>query len=162
MYPGLQQSEHQIWTTKLTCGMYNNDGIMSAMASQITSLTIVYSTLYSGVDQRKHQSSASLAFVRRIHRWPVNSPHKGPITRKMFAFDDVIRWIHWPMVYRPRVSVMIKAFPCHDVIMAHIITHLPWKKWPSFRRRHFQIHFYEWKKNVLIKIFNEGCSWACN
>ena len=59
---------------------------MSAMASQITSLTIVYSTVYSGADQR----SASLAFVRGIHRSPVNSPHKGPVTRKMFPFDDVI------------------------------------------------------------------------
>ena len=41
-------------------------------------------------DQRKHQSSASLAFVWGIHRWPVNSPHKWPVTRKMFPFDDVI------------------------------------------------------------------------
>ena len=40
--------------------------------------------------QRKHQSSASLAFVRGIHRWPLKSPHKGPVTRKMFLFDDVI------------------------------------------------------------------------
>ena len=56
---------------------------MGAMASQIISLTIVYPTVYSGADQRKHQSSASLAFVRRIHRWPVNSPHKWPVTRKM-------------------------------------------------------------------------------
>ena len=47
-------------------------------------------TVYLGADQRKHQSSASLAFVRGIHRWPVNSPHKGPVTRKMFPFDDVI------------------------------------------------------------------------
>ena len=39
---------------------------------------------------KKRQSSASLAFVRGIHRWPVNSPHKGPVTRKMFPFDDVI------------------------------------------------------------------------
>ena len=66
-----------------------NDVIMGEMASQITGLTIVYSTVYS--DQRKHhQSSASLAFVWGIHRWPVNSPHKGPVTRKMFPFDDVI------------------------------------------------------------------------
>ena len=63
---------------------------MSTIASQITSLTIVYSTVYSGADQRKHQSSASLAFVRGIHRGPVNSPYKGPVTRKMFPFDDVI------------------------------------------------------------------------
>ena len=60
------------------------------MASQITSLTIVYSTVYSSADQRKHQSSAPLAFVGGIHRWLVNSPHKGPVTRKMFPFDDVI------------------------------------------------------------------------
>ena len=63
---------------------------MGVMASQITSLASVYSTVYLGVDQRKHQSSASLAFVCGIHRGPVNSPHKGPVTRKMFPFDDVI------------------------------------------------------------------------
>ena len=67
-----------------------NDVIMSAMTSQIVSLTIVYSTVYSGADQRKHQSSASLTFVRGIHRGPVNSPHKWSVTRKMFPFDDVI------------------------------------------------------------------------
>ena len=66
------------------------DDIMDAIASQITSLTIVYSTVYSDADQRKHQSSASLAFVRGIHRGPANSPHKWPVTRKMFPFDDVI------------------------------------------------------------------------
>ena len=66
------------------------DVIMGAIASQITSLTIVYSTVYSDADQRKHQSSASLAFLLGIHRGPVNSPHKWPVTRKMFPFDDVI------------------------------------------------------------------------
>ena len=70
--------------------IYYTDVIMGAMASQITSLTIVYSTVYSGADQRKYQSSASLAFVKGIHRGPVNSPHKWPVTRKMFPFDDVI------------------------------------------------------------------------
>ena len=63
---------------------------MSEMASQITSVSIVCSTVDSGLDQRKHQSSTPLAFVQGIHRWPVNSPHKGPVTRKMFPFDDVI------------------------------------------------------------------------
>ena len=70
--------------------LHYSDVIMSAMASQITGISIVYSTLCPGADQRKHQSSASLAFVRGIHRWPVNSPHKGPVTRKMFPLDDVI------------------------------------------------------------------------
>ena len=74
------------------CWLNNHysDVIMGAIASQITSLTIVSSTVYSGADQRKHQSSASLAFVWGIHRGPVNSPHKWPVTRKMFPFDDVI------------------------------------------------------------------------
>ena len=63
---------------------------MSAIASQITSLTIVYSTVYSDADQRKHQNSVSLAFVRGIHRGPLNSPHKWPVTRKLFPFDGVI------------------------------------------------------------------------
>ena len=63
---------------------------MGAIASQITSLATVFSTVYSDADQSKYQSSASLAIVRGIHWSPVNSPHKGPVTRKMFPFDDVI------------------------------------------------------------------------
>ena len=63
---------------------------MGTIASQITSLTIVYSTVYSHAYQRKYKSSASLAFVRGIHLRPVNSPHKLPVTWKMFRFDDVI------------------------------------------------------------------------
>ena len=69
--------------------IHYDDVIMSPMASKITSHTIIYSTFYSGPDQSKHQSSASLAFVWGIHR----SPHKGPVMRKMFSFDDVI--LHW-------------------------------------------------------------------
>ena len=71
-----------------------SDVTMGAMASQIASLTIVYSIVYSVENQRKHQSSASLAFVRGIHRGPVNSPHKWPVTRKMFPFHDVIMKFH--------------------------------------------------------------------
>ena len=76
-----------------------NDAIMGAIASQITSLASVYSTVELGDDQRKHQSSASLAFVRGIHRRPVNSPHKGPVTREKFPFDDVIMFCkpYFPM-----------------------------------------------------------------
>ena len=72
------------------CIYHYDDVIMDSIASQITSLTIVYSTFHSGADQSKHQSSALLAFVWEIHRWPVNFPHKWPVTRKMFPFDDVI------------------------------------------------------------------------
>ena len=70
---------------------------MSAMAFQITSLTTVYPTVYSGADQRKHQNSALLAFVREIHQWLVNSPssHKGPVMRKLFPLDDIIMHCRW-------------------------------------------------------------------
>ena len=71
--------------------LHHNDVIMNVMASQITSLTIVYSTVYSDAIQRKHQSSASLAFVRGIPRT------KGTVTRKMFPYDDVIMilWVYF-------------------------------------------------------------------
>ena len=68
--------------------IHYTDVIMSA--NLITDVSIVCSVICSGVYQRKHQSSASLACVRGIHRWPVNSPHKWPVTRKIFPFDDVI------------------------------------------------------------------------
>ena len=78
--------EWGLWPNRI----HYTDNIASVMASQITGISIVYSTVCSGADQRKHQSSASLAPMRGIHRWPVSSPHKGPVTRKMFPFDDVI------------------------------------------------------------------------
>ena len=96
---------------------------MSAMASQITSLTTVYSTVYSGADQRKHQSSASLAFVRGIHRSPVNSPHKGTVTRKMFPFDNVIIKVphigsFWaPSQYRDRFSWYMDSHCIDEVVI---------------------------------------------
>ena len=78
---------------------------MGTVASQITSLTIVYTAVYSDADQSKHQSSASLAFVWGIHRGPVNSPHKWPVTRKMLPFDDVIMLLDIFELY---------TFPCDN------------------------------------------------
>ena len=63
---------------------------MGTMVFQMSGVSIVCSTVCSGADQGKYQSSAPLAFVRWIHQCPVDSPHKGPVTRKMFPFDDVI------------------------------------------------------------------------
>ena len=90
-------------------GKHYNGIITRVMAPQIISLPTVYLGVYSGVDQRKHQSSASLAFVRGIHLWLMNSPHKKPVTRKKFPFDDVImekdviqgpiRWLSARMTY---------------------------------------------------------------
>ena len=71
-------------------GKHYSDVIIGAMASQITSVSIVYSTVSSGADRRKHQSYASLTLAREIDRGTVNSPHKWPLTRKMFPFDDVV------------------------------------------------------------------------
>ena len=78
--------------TEMKQVIHCNDVIMSAISFQITGVSIACSTVGSGADQRKHQSSASLAFVWGIHRWQVNSPHTRPVTRKMFPFDDVIMW----------------------------------------------------------------------
>ena len=73
--------------------IHYDDVIMGAIASQINCLTIVYSTINSDAHQRKYQSSASLTYMRGIHRGPVNSPHITPVTRIIFPFDDVIMFI---------------------------------------------------------------------
>ena len=86
------------------------------MASQITNLTIVCSTVYSYAAQRKHQSSASLAFVWGIHRGPVNSLHKWPVARKMYPFDDVIV-----------VTLYAKAWRTMIIIHSRTVT-----DWPLF------------------------------
>ena len=125
---------------------------MRANAAQITSLTIAYSTVYSGSDQRKHQSSPSLASVRGIHRWPVNSPKNCQLRGKCFH----LMTSSWCMAYEcqnmlsvttkdqssalltlcqgtppadslHKGTVMLKAFPCHVAIM---ISQLPC--WSSF------------------------------
>ena len=84
-----------IWglTTPLYWWMGGNkhyiDVTMTTMASKITSLTVVYSIVYSDADQRKHQSSASLAFVWGIHRdrWI-------PRTKASYAENVSIWWRH--------------------------------------------------------------------
>ena len=94
-----------------------NDVITDAMASQITGLSVVCLTVCSGADQRKHQSPASLAFVRGIHRWPVNSPHEGPVMLKMFPFDDVImkRRSSLLVIYLPSNAERVLISRCRHV-----------------------------------------------
>ena len=92
--------------------------IMGAIASQIAIPTSVYSTDYSSADQRKHQSSASLAFV--------NSPHKWPVMRKMFPFDDVIMKIMLDIIHpgylgQVLMSYIIVALYCYfDIVQAFL------------------------------------------
>ena len=74
--------------------LYYSDVMMSAMASKIIGVSIVCSTICSSADLRTQQSSVSLAFMR----WPVDSPHKEQVTRKMFPSDDVIKALSWLML----------------------------------------------------------------
>ena len=83
--------------------IHYNDVIMTTIASQITSLTVVYSTVYSDADQRNHQSSASLAFVRGIHRDRWIPRTKGQLRGKCFhlmtssCYNN--KWWHqWPLL----------------------------------------------------------------
>ena len=97
---------------------------MAAMASQITSLTFVDSTVYSSADQRKHQRSASLAFVRGIHRGPVNSPHKGPVTRKVFPFGDVImNFCLASVLYLFTIAFILRRIVFTNIMMSNVIYH---------------------------------------
>ena len=99
-----------LWSLGGPCDMsqnHYNDVIMGAIASQITSLTIVYSIFYSDADQRKHQSSASLAFVRGINRGP----------RKMLPFDDVIMCQRFCEISRHCM------FPNTDILSTFVILH---------------------------------------
>ena len=94
--------------------------VHSVLASQITSLIIVHSTVYSDADQWKHQCSASLAFVQGIHRGPVNSPHKWPVTRKMFPFDDVIMYAMYFSSHIPHAWTVSKNFNRYVIIITDI------------------------------------------
>ena len=113
--------------------LYYSDLIMATMESHITSLTIVYSTIYSDADKRKHQSFASLAFVRGIHRWPVNSPHKRPVTRKMFPFDDVIMDISKHVEHCFLSMCIMRA-----ALVMHICDTRP--RWVSNKRKEYYIN----------------------
>ena len=125
---------------------HSGDVVMGTVASQIISLTIVYSTVYSGADQRKHQNSVSLAFVRRVHRGPANSPHKWPVTRKMFPFDDVIMdshntmdGINWDY-----------ARPCvQETLDFCVIILFPWQ-----HQHHFRTHMTFAGVILLLKLDN--------
>ena len=139
--------------------LHYHDDIISARESQITSLTIVYWSVYSGADQRKHQSSAPLAFVSWIHRRPVISPHKGSVTRKIFPFDIVtlkvgvccmrmLFFIHvWKnkstlhsfsftyTCYLFRMQINRKCFNVFTTVMPKLDTdHLPLSYWKEANR----------------------------
>ena len=139
------------------CGRHYNDVIMGAIASQITSLTIVYSTFYSDADQRKHQSSASLAFVPGIHWGLVNSLREWPVTRKMFRFDDVI-------MDAIDIIIMKHNWSCISIIHHHsfqnidkglLMAHLWCVICGTFWENH--VKNFHWKKKYKLKA--KGMNW---
>ena len=94
-----------IWKGKVkrpewTNNKHHSDVIMGTMASQITSLTIVYNNRLERRRSKKTSKLRVTGLCEGIHRWPVNSPHKGPVTRKMFPFDDVIMITTAPLISR--------------------------------------------------------------
>ena len=136
MYP---KTSSLLFSLKQSLWRHYNDVMMGAMASQITSRTIVFffSTVYSSADQRKHQSFTSLAFVRGIHRGPVNSLHKWPVTWKMFPFDDVIM-----------KNVTFTPLQCESYIKVG-----PWgfprKVWRCDKQKHFIPSNFRYKTHLI-------------
>ena len=125
------------------------DVIMGAMASQITSLTIVYSTVYSEADQRKYQSSAALAFVRGIHRGPANSPYKWPVTRKKFPFDNVIMP---PYTIRQFLGINYATshglnlwFPRLLTLYGFILATMVWCRLGLIKHCQFSLKYCQWR-----------------
>ena len=126
---------------KLHCSHYSGV-IMGAMASKITTLMIVYSTVYSVADQSEHQSPASLAFV--CGEFPVNSPHKWPVTRKCFHLSTSSCWWHGTIVYlivfsyywNLRITLARSAVPCTASVL-YSVYYGAWVQWRPYTTLHW-------------------------
>ena len=129
--------------------VYYIDVIMSVMASQITSVSIVYSTICSGADRRKRQRSASLAFVRGIHQWPVNPPHKGPVMWKMFPFDDVIMHGQY---HNTMLHTAHRGYWAHcwvNINKPHL------DGWTMVTKAGYRSHFWAYKRHQYLTLMGE-------
>ena len=124
--PAYRAGNWWLWSNK---GVYYSDAIMSTMTSQITGVLIVCLTICSEADQRKHQRSVSLAYVRGIHRWPMDSFHKGLVKRKIFPFGGVMMlWNQHPrkgIQYIPRNMHTAFALLCFVVVIHWLIFPYP-------------------------------------
>ena len=104
--PSEKTHYHNIsWHHRITVTSYGHHGVSNHRASA------VYSTICQGAHERKHQNYALLAFVRGLHRWTVDSPHKGPGTQKMFPFDDVIMKSRTLKIWLQSCLIMLKSEP---------------------------------------------------
>ena len=126
--------------------MYGSRTLLWALQSSIFYTRVHYSDVIKGAMTSHHPHDCllnrlfrrrttntpklytSLAFVRGIHRWPVNSPHKWPVTRNIFPFDDVIILLLIILILSiPKIVYMCYALPCNAVVV-------PWSNLPlSFR-----------------------------
>ena len=132
--------------------------ILSAMTSQITRVSTVCPTVCPSADQRKPQSSASLVFVWEIHWWSVDSPHKGPVIRKMFPFDDVIMlslsgWTSWLyLLYHYRQSKAVRL---------HLIMKIVILFWSIIEDTFTTFEIQTWLPDFIVGInpFQKVCVW---
>ena len=148
--------------------MHYNDDIMIAMASQITSLTIVYSTFYSGADQRKHQSSASLAFVRVTGEFPAQKPsHAGNVAvwwrhHGQFWCTAAKVGVHW--TYKNSTNILYKTVQIYDRCSSHQVTG-ELGRYPVAQKLILRSYNY-WKqliyspKNLLLKTPTFYIGWS--
>ena len=97
-----------------TTMQHHSDVIMSMMTSPTIGVSMVYSTICSGADHRKRQRSVPLAFVRGSHRWPVNSPHKGPVT-----------WKNVFILWRHHDAYILHGIRCILCLCGHVACHMP-------------------------------------
>ena len=120
--PGNGQMDYvrygSLFSMNVTSAEHYSDVMMGAMASRITSFTIVYSAVYSSADERQHQSFASLAFVSGLHRWPVNSAHKWPVTRKCFH----LMTSSWMQKHHQRLTYVSLAIFCCCIDLFNFLT----------------------------------------
>ena len=100
---------------------------MAAMVSQITSFTIVYSTVYTGVDKR------NIKAPRHWPLWPMNFPHKGPVTWKLFPFDDVIM-VFWNLYHLSLHEIVWRSIvgSCFSSTVLHTHTPGSWTSYDTF------------------------------
>ena len=123
---------------------HHNDVIMSAMPSQITGVWIVCWTICSRAEYRKHQSCASLAYTWGIHRWPVYSPHKRPVTREMFLFDDVIMVRKCYLIHNSDNTWSVNPF---------VAVYMHWTSLINLHDKHILHKLYMWtRKKLMIDI----------
>ena len=143
--------------TPLQCHHNEHDGV-----------SVICSIVCSGADHRKHQSSASLAFVRGMHRWPVDSPKKGPVTRNKFPFDDVIMKVTkqngncvYSFIYTLFQSITELASMPAFVCQRPILQKGTFKSWNISFKQYIYIYVHQWSTDLLNVHLQLICAYSC-